>query len=256
MICLASKPSRRVAWYFRQDLHLTMPSQLATSGQIRPHGLCSFNITNGATLECDVETNVVIVWSMGRRAAAMTRSAGSPPRPPHHQLFATLLPASPRIAMMSRPDDDNASARSIRRQPSSRSLFSVPTPIKQLFDQFPLITYPVNDFPQRAPQHHDTHVLYVFTTDGGSTRGAPSHNPACLKWQVSPCRQVPIPHHQAHIVAGVPQVFQNPLQNRLGKQPCLSQRLATLHNTFLTRSLQANTACSLEQTATMGHEQQ
>ncbi|KAI4630395.1 hypothetical protein J4E80_001330 [Alternaria sp. BMP 0032] len=85
--------------------------------------------------------------------------------------------------MMSRPDDDNASARSLRRQPSSRSLFSVPTPIKQLFDQFPLITYPVNDFPQRAPQHHDTHVLYVFTTDEGAIRGAPSHNPACLKWQ-------------------------------------------------------------------------
>jgi hypothetical protein len=117
------------------------------------------------------------------------RSSG----PPHHQLFATTSPASPRKAMMSQNDDSNASARSIRRQPSSRSIFSVPTPIKQLFDQFPLITYPVNDFPQRAPQHHDAHVLYVFTTDEGAIRGAPSHNPACLKWQVSTFDLCPYP---------------------------------------------------------------
>lgn len=157
---------------------------------------------------------------------------------------------------MSQPDDSNASARSIRRQPSSRSIFSVPTPIKQLFDQFPLITYPVNDFPQRAPQHHNAHVLYVFTTDERAIRGAPSHNPACLKWQVSPCRYMPIPHHQAHTITGVPQVFQDSLQSRLGKQSCLSQRLATLRDTVLAGSLQANTACSLEQAATVGHEQQ
>ncbi|KAL1797734.1 hypothetical protein ACET3X_004340 [Alternaria dauci] len=85
---------------------------------------------------------------------------------------------------MSQTDDSNATMRGLRRQPSSRSIFSVPAPIKQLFDQFPLVTYPVNDFPQRAPQHRNAHVLYVFTTDEGAIRGAPSHNPACLKWQV------------------------------------------------------------------------
>ncbi|KAG9191045.1 hypothetical protein G6011_09133 [Alternaria panax] len=84
---------------------------------------------------------------------------------------------------MSQTDDSNATSRNLRRQPSSHSIFSVPTPIKQLFDRFPLVTYPVNEFPQRAPQHHSAHVLYVFTTDQGVARGAPSHNPACLKWQ-------------------------------------------------------------------------
>jgi hypothetical protein len=155
--------------------------------------------------------------------AASTKSGGAlPPRPPHHQLFATTSPASPRKAMMSQNDDSNASARSIRRQPSSRSIFSVPTPIKQLFDQFPLITYPVNDFPQRAPQHHNAHVLHVFTTDEGAIRGAPSHNPACLKWQVSTCRFMPIPHHRAHTIIGVPQVFSDSLSNSLSQQPCLA----------------------------------
>ncbi|EOA87172.1 uncharacterized protein SETTUDRAFT_88017 [Exserohilum turcica Et28A] len=66
---------------------------------------------------------------------------------------------------------------------TSKSFFSVPAPIKQLFDQFPLLTYPVNQSPQRAPQHRHAHVLYVFTTEHGAIRGAPSHNPACLKWQ-------------------------------------------------------------------------
>ena len=69
-------------------------------------------------------------------------------------------------------------------QPSARSIFDVPTPIKQLFDRFPLLTYPVNDLPQRAPQHRNAHVLHIFTTNEGSLRGVPSYNPACLKWQV------------------------------------------------------------------------
>lgn len=88
---------------------------------------------------------------------------------------------------MTSPDNDDyskAPSRSRQQQPSSRSIFDVPTPIKQLFDRFPLLTYPVNDLPQRAPQHRDAHVLHIFTTNEGSLRGAPSYNPACLKWQV------------------------------------------------------------------------
>ncbi|OAL05310.1 hypothetical protein IQ06DRAFT_342612 [Phaeosphaeriaceae sp. SRC1lsM3a] len=67
--------------------------------------------------------------------------------------------------------------------PSRSSIFTVPAPIKQLFDQFPLYTYPVNDLPQRAPQQRSAHVLYVFTTEDGAVRGLPSYNPACLRWQ-------------------------------------------------------------------------
>ncbi|KNG47849.1 mitochondrial outer membrane protein [Stemphylium lycopersici] len=86
---------------------------------------------------------------------------------------------------MSRSSRSNVTATSSRQQqqPPSSSIFSVPAPIKQLFDQFPLLTYPVNEFPQRVPQHGNAHVLYVFTTDQGALQGAPSYNPACLKWQ-------------------------------------------------------------------------
>ncbi|KAF2659637.1 hypothetical protein K491DRAFT_765925 [Lophiostoma macrostomum CBS 122681] len=70
-----------------------------------------------------------------------------------------------------------------RRPQPSRSIFTVPTPIKQLFDRFPLLTYPANELPLRAPRHRDAHVLYIFATEEGARNGAPSYNPACLKWQ-------------------------------------------------------------------------
>ncbi|KAJ4362309.1 hypothetical protein N0V83_010402 [Neocucurbitaria cava] len=67
--------------------------------------------------------------------------------------------------------------------PARSSIFSVPAPIKQLFDRFPLFTYAGNELPQRAPRHRSAHVLYVFTTERGAVEGAPSWNPGCLKWQ-------------------------------------------------------------------------
>ncbi|CAO2655137.1 Nn.00g102010.m01.CDS01 [Neocucurbitaria sp. VM-36] len=85
--------------------------------------------------------------------------------------------------MMSQTNDSDATAQNNQRQVPSRSIFSVPAPIKQLFDRFPLLTYPGNEFPQRAPRHRNEHVLYVFTTEQGASNGAPSYNPACLKWQ-------------------------------------------------------------------------
>jgi metaxin len=87
---------------------------------------------------------------------------------------------------MSHTDESTESPQQSRAQPqkSSRSIFDVPAPIKQLFDRFPLLTYPTNELPQRAPQHRNAHVLYVFTSEDGALRGAPSFNPACLKWQV------------------------------------------------------------------------
>jgi metaxin len=96
----------------------------------------------------------------------------------HHRRHATH-------SIMSQAPKSSSSAQSNRQPPPSHSIFSVPTPIKQLFDQFPLLTYPINNLPQRAPRHRDAHVLYVFTTDQGAVHGAPSYNPACLKWQVS-----------------------------------------------------------------------
>ena len=62
--------------------------------------------------------------------------------------------------------------------------FATPQPIKLLFDRFPLITYPPNELPLRTARHREKHALYIFTTDEGAKRGAPSFNPGCLKWQV------------------------------------------------------------------------
>lgn len=79
----------------------------------------------------------------------------------------------------------DASQISRPKQPTSaRSIFAVPTPIKQLFDRFPLLTYSTNELPQRAPSNRNAHTLYVFATELEAAKGAPSYNPACLKWQV------------------------------------------------------------------------
>ncbi|KAF2873585.1 hypothetical protein BDV95DRAFT_489827 [Massariosphaeria phaeospora] len=67
--------------------------------------------------------------------------------------------------------------------PPARSIFAIPAPIKQLFDRFPLLAYPANDLPLRAPRTNNAHVLYIFTTPKAAVAGAPSYNPACLKWQ-------------------------------------------------------------------------
>ncbi|KAF2202782.1 hypothetical protein GQ43DRAFT_391394 [Delitschia confertaspora ATCC 74209] len=67
--------------------------------------------------------------------------------------------------------------------PAPRGIFTVPAPIKRLFDTFPLLTYPANALPLRAPQHYNQHALYIFATQDGAVSGAPSYNPGCLKWQ-------------------------------------------------------------------------
>ncbi|GME37945.1 hypothetical protein GTA08_BOTSDO03800 [Neofusicoccum parvum] len=63
------------------------------------------------------------------------------------------------------------------------SITTVPQPVKRLFDKFPLVTYPANDLPLRAPRERQRPQLYIFTTEDGALRGEPSFNPSCLKWQ-------------------------------------------------------------------------
>ncbi|OOQ90950.1 putative mitochondrial outer membrane protein (Sam35) [Penicillium brasilianum] len=63
------------------------------------------------------------------------------------------------------------------------SFFRVPPPIKQLFDRFPLTTYPANDLPQRTPSGRAANQLFVFSDATSARRGRPSFNPQCLKWQ-------------------------------------------------------------------------
>lgn len=71
------------------------------------------------------------------------------------------------------PEESNAS-----------SFFTVPAPIKRLFDKFPLTTYPANEIPQRLQFHDKVNQLFVFTDAQGARDGRPSFNPQCLKWQV------------------------------------------------------------------------
>jgi hypothetical protein len=145
--------------------------------------------------ECN-RSEECVLWVIANEGLAPTNgSVASSER--HRELFTTSLPAAPTHSIMSQAGESGRSARSNRQPPPSHNIFSVPTPIKQLFDQFPLLTYPVNDLPQRAPRHRDAHVLHVFTTDEGAIHGAPSYNPACLKWQVSLHTLSPTSHHSS-----------------------------------------------------------
>lgn len=65
-----------------------------------------------------------------------------------------------------------------------RDFFTVPAPIKRLFDRFPLTTYPPNDLPLRSPSRRHENQLYVFSDAKSARHGRPSFNPQCLKWQV------------------------------------------------------------------------
>ncbi|KAB8073145.1 hypothetical protein BDV29DRAFT_140554 [Aspergillus leporis] len=65
----------------------------------------------------------------------------------------------------------------------ARDYFTVPAPIKRIFDQFPLVTYPPNDLPQRSSSSRSGNRLFVFTDAAGARHEKPSFNPQCLKWQ-------------------------------------------------------------------------
>jgi hypothetical protein len=162
--------------------------------------------------------------------------------------------------MMSQTDEDseNPQKNGTRSHQSSQGLFAVPTPIKQLFDRFPLATYPVNELPQRAPKHRNTHVLYVFTSDEGALSGLPSYNPACLKWQVNyglVCSMT-LTNHAHHYTAGIPKVLEHRLPTCISDQPCLAKWLPPIHDTCFARAVQANTTSTIWQAAEMGNEQQ
>ncbi|KZF23605.1 hypothetical protein L228DRAFT_246412 [Xylona heveae TC161] len=88
-------------------------------------------------------------------------------------------------------------------RPQESSFFTIPAPLRRLFDRFPLVTYPENELPSRSPRavlrsrikngikgERDTfaadgkqNVLYVFTTEEEARLRKASFNPGCLKWQ-------------------------------------------------------------------------
>jgi hypothetical protein len=73
------------------------------------------------------------------------------------------------------------------------SIFSVPRPIKHVFDAFPLRVYPPNPRPtqrQALRRGEGRHALFLWTTPEDADEGRASFNPACLKWQVCPPREM------------------------------------------------------------------
>ncbi|KIW99472.1 uncharacterized protein Z518_11211 [Rhinocladiella mackenziei CBS 650.93] len=76
-----------------------------------------------------------------------------------------------------------AAVRTWSKESSPSSWWSLPQPIRRVFDRFPLVTYPANGLPQRAPKQQNETILYIFQSDEPRSRDAPSFNPSCLKWQ-------------------------------------------------------------------------
>lgn len=88
----------------------------------------------------------------------------------------------------------NATGSSTEQQPKhsstratqsiqSSSWFSLPAPIRAIFDAFPLVTYSENELPQRVPRSRSQNTLHVFTLPALDGAANLSPNPACLKWQ-------------------------------------------------------------------------
>ncbi|KHJ35534.1 putative mitochondrial outer membrane protein [Erysiphe necator] len=75
---------------------------------------------------------------------------------------------------------DVASAENHRDKPG---IFSVPTPVKKIFDKVPIVIYPPNRLPQRSSSCDNFPSLYVFSREQDAIVGKPSFNPSCLKWQ-------------------------------------------------------------------------
>lgn len=91
----------------------------------------------------------------------------------------------PKSSQSGEDKKDQPEQSTFSRQSEKRSnFFSVPAPIKQLFDVFPIVTYAPNALPQRTPKSSRIPSLYVFSTDADAAAGKPSFNPTCLKWQV------------------------------------------------------------------------
>ncbi|MCJ1224525.1 hypothetical protein MMC12_001170 [Toensbergia leucococca] len=83
------------------------------------------------------------------------------------------------------PQDASSSSSSSSKALPPKRWFTTPAPIKRLFDNFPLHTYPRNPLPlsNYPTPHEKKHVLYIFTTPTAVAQNGASFNPSCLKWQ-------------------------------------------------------------------------
>ena len=87
---------------------------------------------------------------------------------------------------MSESEPARASRASSTQQPHQRTwhnIFTLPGPLRQLFNQFPLATYPANTLPSNIVLSPKDNTLYIFANSSDAARGLPSLNPTCLKYQ-------------------------------------------------------------------------
>lgn len=108
--------------------------------------------------------------------------------PPEPTLQTTAHPRTqtrPRLTMAEPPPEPSPAAPAPAPTPT-RNIFAIPSPLRRLFNRFPLRTTPSNPLPARCAvaDPDGTPVLFVFTDEVGAKKGSPSFNPACLKWQV------------------------------------------------------------------------
>ncbi|KAI5820237.1 hypothetical protein BZA77DRAFT_301892 [Pyronema omphalodes] len=98
-------------------------------------------------------------------------------------------------------------ATSSEKQPAqsqTKSWIPIPEPVKKLFDNFPVVTYPAQNLPAGCPRNEKLPTLWIFTKNDGLDRNGRelmSFNPSCLKWQTYlrlsslPYRAVPSSNH-------------------------------------------------------------
>jgi metaxin len=87
------------------------------------------------------------------------------------------------------PSSSSSSSSFTRQANRVRDFFSIPAPVKRLFDKVPVLTYAPNELPQRTPKPTKLPTLYVFIKEEDAAAGRPSFNPGCLKWQVSSAQE-------------------------------------------------------------------
>lgn len=131
-------------------------------------------------------------------------------------------------------DEDTSSPQtSFSRQTSRvRDFFSVPAPVKTLFNSVPILTYPPNELPQRASKPIRVPVLYIFSTPEDAAAGRPSFNPSCLKWQVG---RNDIHHEKGPfslMAIGISKHSGNQSPTSFIKQSCLSNRVFTISSSY------------------------
>jgi metaxin len=130
----------------------------------------------------------------------------------------------------------NVAATHTGRQSFLSRVFTIPPPIKHLFETFPLVVLPANSAPIRtAPVHYPTsssgHVLFTWTTSSDSRIA--SFNPTCLAWQLFlRSRKVPFATAPSsnHAAAGerLPLLLVNSLETEETRNPWIGSKIGAL----------------------------